>query len=47
LLSYARVTIGTMAEMERAVAALRDALSEPGGPVPTTSYRPDGRQYVC
>lgn len=49
LLNYARVTIGTMAEMERAVTVLRVVLSQPEGPVPTTSYRApsEGRRYVC
>ena len=49
LLNYARVTIGTMTEMERAVAVLRDVLSQPDGPVPTTSYAApsEGRAYAC
>jgi histidinol-phosphate aminotransferase len=49
LLSYARVTIGTLAEMQRAVSVLREVLSQPEGPVPTMSYAApaDGRQYVC
>lgn len=48
LLSYARVTIGTMAEMRRAVDVLRDVLAQPAGPVPTASAASwlDGR-YAC
>ena len=43
LMTWARITIGTMAEMEHAVEALRGALAEPS---PTASVWPDLVPYV-
>ena len=43
LLTWARITIGTMAEMEHAVEALKGALAEP---VPTASAVPDLAPYM-
>ena len=43
LLTWARITIGTMAEMQQAVEAFRGALSEPS---PTADALPALERYV-
>ncbi len=44
LLTWARITIGTMAEMQQAVEAFRGALTEP---VPTAEALPALERYVA
>ena len=52
LMTYARVTIGTMDEMKRAAAVFQDVLAQPASaarlePVRRESRRRDGRDWAC